>query len=301
MTFRQMELFLAVCECGSITKASREHHISPQGISRMILDLEKELSCELLHRSLSGVSVTAQGSFLYEECRRILKWKDGLPLAISQCAEAQRETVELGMAFGVIGAVHGTLFSDFEALYPGVQIRYSDNTDLALEAQLDRGEYDFCLTTGVLDADKFEKRTLARQQIMLCIPAGHEFENRRTVGMQDLDGQHFVMFSTQFFIRHDFDRICREAGAAPVVDYVSNDFNSLMALAQQNRLLFTVPAFCVRFLGSQCRYVPFPEDRFQWSVCLVKGKRRELSGAAAEFWDYLEGAISGRTIRTAEG
>ena len=300
MTFLQMEQFLAVCEYGSITKASQALHVSPQGISRSVRDLEKELGCRLLWRSQSGVAPTEQGSYFNEECRRILKWKNDLPLALAQCGETPQESVELGMAFGMISAISATLLSDYESLHPNRQIRYSDNTDLNLEAQLDRGEYDFCLTTGVMDADKYEKRVLARQQVMLCIPAGHELEKKHTVGMSDLDGRHFVMFSTQFFIRHDFDMLCREAGAAPVIDYISNDFNSLMALAQQNRLLFMVPAFCVRYLGSQCRYIPFPEDRLQWSICLVKVKRRELSGAAAEFWDYLEGSVSDRTIRTGE-
>lgn len=301
MTFRQMELFAAVCECGSITRASILHHVSPQGISRTIRDLESELGCELLRRSLSGVQVTAKGSFFYEECHRILRWKDGLPLAISQCGEAPRETVELGMAFGMIGAVPANLFSRFEALYPGVQIRYSDDMDLALEAKLDRGEYDFCLTTGVLDADKYEKRVLARERVMLCIPGGHELEAERTIRMGSLDGQHFVMFSTQFFIRHYFDMICREAGIEPIIEYISNDFNSLMALAQQNRLLFAVPEFCVKHLGSQCRYIPFPEDRFKWNICLVKSRRKELSGAALKFWDYLNESISDQmTVKAAE-
>lgn len=296
MTFRQMELFVAVCESGSITKASQENHISPQGISRSILDLEKELGCELLLRSISGVRVTAQGSFLRDECRRILKWKNDLPLALSQHAEDQAETVELGMAFGMIGAVPPTLFSGFEALHPGVRIRYSDNTDLSLEALLDRGEYDFCLTTDVMDSDRFEKRVLAHEPVMLCIPGGHDLEKKRTIALEDLDGQHFVMFSTQFFIRHSFDRFCRDAGVEPVIDYVSNDFNSLMALAQQNRLLFAVPEFCVRYLGSQCLYTPFPGGRFRWNICLVKSRRRELSGAAAELWDYLGGSVTDRTI-----
>ena len=43
MTFRQLEIFTAVCECGSITTASREYHISPQGISHTIRELEEEL------------------------------------------------------------------------------------------------------------------------------------------------------------------------------------------------------------------------------------------------------------------
>ena len=96
MTFRQMEIFTAVCECGSITTASREYHISPQGISHTIRELEDELGCQLLNRSVSGVTVTARGSFFYDECRNILKWKDGLPERLAAWEGEPAETVQLG-------------------------------------------------------------------------------------------------------------------------------------------------------------------------------------------------------------
>ena len=294
MTFRQMELFLAVCESGSITSASKRGHVSPQGVSRTIRDLEEELGCELLLRSHAGIAVTPRGSFFYEECRRILRWKDALPDALRHCEENPPETVRLGMAFGMIAALPGNLFSGFEALHPGVKIRYEDNTDLALEAQLRQGEFDLCLTTGVLDADRFVKRTLFREPVMLCIPRAHELYEKSAVGLEDLAGRHFVMFSTQFFMRHRFDALCLEAGIEPVIDYISSDFNSLLGLAQQNGLLFAVPLHCVGSLGAQCRYTPFPDDRFQWDVCLVRERRSELTGMAAVLRDYLEEAVPGR-------
>ena len=293
MTFRQMELFMAVCESGSITKASKRSHVSPQGISRTIRDLEEELGCELLLRSHSGIALTPRGSFFYEECGRIIRWKDTLPAALRHCEELPPETVRLGMAFGIITALPGNLFSGFEALHPGVKIRYEDDTDLALEDQLRQGRFDLCLTTGVLDADRFVKKVLLREPVMLCIPREHELYEKKAVGMEDLDGRHFAMFSTQFFMRHTFDALCGEAGIEPVIEYISNDFNSLLGLAQQYGLLFAVPLHCVGSLGAQCRYTPFPDSRFQWDVCLVRERYPELTGMASVLWDHLEKAVPG--------
>lgn len=294
MTFRQMELFVDVCENGSITNASRHSHVSPQGISRTIRQLEEELGSELITRTHSGISVTPRGSFFYEECRRVLKWKTDIPLVLDRCEDNPPETIDLGMAFGMITTLPGKLFSSFEALHPGVKIRYEDNTDLALEAQLRQGDFSFCLSTGVLDADRFIKRVLIREPVMLCIPRNHGLYEKREINMEDLDGQHFVMFSTQFFIRHRFDSVCGEAGVWSVIDYISNDFNSLLGLAQQNDLLFTVPRHCVSSLGEQCRYTQFPDERFEWDVCMIRERHPELTGTAAIFWDYLEKTIPGQ-------
>ena len=92
MTFRQMELFVDVCENGSITNASRHSHVSPQGISRTIRQLEEELGSELITRTHSGISVTPRGSFFYEECRRVLKWKTDIPMVLSLTRRLAEET-----------------------------------------------------------------------------------------------------------------------------------------------------------------------------------------------------------------
>ena len=73
MTFRQMEIFTAVCECGSITTASRAYHISPQGISHTIRELEEELGCLLLNRSVSGVTVSPVATCISSNMRFMSK------------------------------------------------------------------------------------------------------------------------------------------------------------------------------------------------------------------------------------
>ena len=67
MTFRQMELFILVCEYKSISKTSEKLFISQQGVSKMIRELEKELSCKLLNRTKNSISPTESGLYFLEE------------------------------------------------------------------------------------------------------------------------------------------------------------------------------------------------------------------------------------------
>ena len=89
--------------------------------------------------------------------------------------------------------------------------------------------------------------------------------------------------------QHFHNLVC----AWTTIEYISNDFNSLLGLAQQYGLLFAVPLHCVGSLGAQCRYTPFPGSRFQWDVCLVRERYPELTGMASVLWDHLEKAVPG--------
>ena len=105
MTFRQMELFVAVCEYKSINKTSAAYHISQQGISKTIREVEEELGCVLLNRDINGVSPTRFGTYFLNECRIILERKNYVCSHITQIEDMPQETIYLGMAFGVVSSL----------------------------------------------------------------------------------------------------------------------------------------------------------------------------------------------------
>ena len=147
MTFRQMEVFIEVCECKSINKASAVYHVSQQGISKIVRELEEDLGCQLLYRNINGVSPTKYGSYFLDECRIILERKRYMYSHISQIKDVPQETIFLGMAFGVISVLPYKLITDFENTHPHVNIEYSDHADFYLEELLKKDEYDMpCLT-----------------------------------------------------------------------------------------------------------------------------------------------------------
>ncbi len=79
-----LEYFVAVCEAGSIHKASRRVMISQQGLSGAIDRLEKELGTILFLRSKSGVQLTEDGEILLKHARDILASCAQLELALSR-------------------------------------------------------------------------------------------------------------------------------------------------------------------------------------------------------------------------
>lgn len=288
MTFRQMELFLAVCECKSINKAAVAYHVSQQGISKMIRDLEKELGCQLLDRNVSGVSPTQYGAYFLDGCRTILERKEYICSHISQVKDTPKETIFLGMAYGVVSALSYKLITDFEYIHPNVNIKYEDHVDFYLEELLKKDEYDFCVTTGVMDTDCFSVERLIREHVYLCIPRTHVLYHKEYIDMDDLKCQRYAMFSTQFHIRHNFAAACRNAGFDPIIDITSNDFNSLREIAQNNNLLFVVPAHTIRTDDSTLRYYKFPDDHFSWDVNFVKKKNKVLTENMLAFYRHIK-------------
>jgi len=283
-----MELFIGVCECKSINKTSAIYHVSQQGISKMIRELEEELGCKLLFRDSNGVSPTQYGAYFLDECRIILERKSYMCSHISEIKGTPQETIFLGMAFGVVSALSYKRIADFENTHPYVKVEYSDHTDFYLERLLKKDEYDFCFTTGVLDEDRLLSERLLKEKVYLCIPWTHALYSKKNIQMKDLECQRYAMFSTQFPIRHNFTTVCRNAGFDPVIDISSSDFNSLREIALYKNLLFVVPEHTIRPDDSKLRYCEFPDDSFSWDVYFVKKKSKVLTENMQALYRYIK-------------
>ena len=291
MTFRQMELFILVCEYKSISKASEKLFISQQGVSKMIRELEKELSCKLLNRTKNGISPTESGLYFLGECREILERRDSILSNISNKKGIPYETIYIGMSYGMIAALPHRLIPTFEQNYDFINISYSDNTDLYLEPLLKNGDYDFCITAGIFDEDSFSSELLFSEDVYLCIPKTHELFSKDEIEMSDLKDMHFAMFTTQFHIRHNFVASCKKAGFEPIIDVSSNDFNSLKEVAIHNNLLFVVPEHTIIANKDKLKYLKFPDENFLWNIYFSKKKNKFMTNNMLSFYNFLKNSL----------
>lgn len=72
MQRRNLEYFVAVVDCGSISAAAQKLLVAQPSLSRTINAMEKEMDCQLLERTGRGVAPTATGRQLYYYARSIL-------------------------------------------------------------------------------------------------------------------------------------------------------------------------------------------------------------------------------------
>lgn len=72
MNIRELEYYKMVCQQKSITKAAHTLYMTPQGLSKIIKNIENELEATLLNRTSSGITLTKSGEYLYEHLEDFL-------------------------------------------------------------------------------------------------------------------------------------------------------------------------------------------------------------------------------------
>ena len=66
MNTRDMDCFCTITREKSITKASKVLYMSPQGLSKIVKNIENELDAKLMIRTTSGIELTESGRCFYD-------------------------------------------------------------------------------------------------------------------------------------------------------------------------------------------------------------------------------------------
>ena len=72
MTLRHLEVFIAVCECKSVTHAADKLYMSQPAVSIAIKELESYYGVPLFIRANRTIYLTEQGEALFLEAKQII-------------------------------------------------------------------------------------------------------------------------------------------------------------------------------------------------------------------------------------
>jgi molybdate transport repressor ModE-like protein len=76
MEIRDLRVFVAVAEEGSLSAAARRLHMSQPAVTQIIQTLERQLGGRLLDRNHVGASPTERGAVLLDEARALVTHHD---------------------------------------------------------------------------------------------------------------------------------------------------------------------------------------------------------------------------------
>jgi DNA-binding transcriptional LysR family regulator len=90
-----LQLFVAVCELGSIGRAAEREFIAASAISKRLSDLEATLGTPLLYRHARGVDLTPAGESLLHHARSVLYSLEKMQGELSEYADGVRGHVRV--------------------------------------------------------------------------------------------------------------------------------------------------------------------------------------------------------------
>jgi DNA-binding transcriptional LysR family regulator len=189
MDIRQLDMFRAVAEEGSFTRAAARLHVSQSAISRQVKLLEDELGGRLVHRGSRRVALTPPGELLLETATRVHRDLQLVASQISDTHGLQRGTLSLAGGMTVCMYILPRLLRQYRSLYPHIELRVASGSSEELQRMLRARELDMALITLPLVARDLEVLPVMREEMVVVTAPRHPLSHRRVVNPEEL-GKH---------------------------------------------------------------------------------------------------------------
>jgi DNA-binding transcriptional LysR family regulator len=207
-----LQLFVAVCELGSIGKAAEREFIAASAVSKRLSDLEATLETPLLYRHTRGVDLTPAGESLLHHARSVLFSLEKMQGELSEYADGVRGHVRVHASISAIVQFLPEDLGAFIQRHGEVKIDLEEHLSTEVVRAVQEGAADLGIcNAGVLTNGK-ELQTLPyrRDQLVLIVPSRHPLASRQSVAFADtLDCDHVGLHSNSSIFM-----AMREAAAA---------------------------------------------------------------------------------------
>ncbi len=194
MDVRQLEMFRAVAEEGSFTRAALRLHVSQSAVSRQLQLLEAELGGPLLHRSIKGVTLTAEGELLLRTANRIHRDIREAVWEISETQKLKRGQLRIAGGGTVCQYVLPKLLKRFRALHKDVDLLVKTGSTLAVLQLLRNHQLDIALLTLPITGADLEVRSVLREELVVVTALKHPLTEQRVIDAASLADHPLVLF-----------------------------------------------------------------------------------------------------------
>lgn len=123
---RHIEVFLAIVDAGSMSRAAEQMRVSQPSVSQAIGAMERQLGVTIFKRTSTGAALTEIGSSLVEPARAVMENFDAV--LRTGTSKSLSETARLNVTMPPILARHPgvAIISEFLRQYQDVTVRVND-------------------------------------------------------------------------------------------------------------------------------------------------------------------------------
>lgn len=186
MNLKQLEVFIAVAESSSFSRAAELTYLTQSTVSQHISALENEFGLKLLDRTGKGALLTEAGKLLLARARRVLTEAREIPVALDQFRGLAQVVLTVGGSNVPACYMIPQCIPAFRSQNPGVTITLFQGDSREILSRLQREELE-CAVIGTRFTDKGILYTpLALDRISLVVPSDHPWSSRGQITPDEL-------------------------------------------------------------------------------------------------------------------
>lgn len=291
LELRDIEYFAAVAEHGNVTRASEALGLSPPALSKSLRRLEKAMGARLVARTPKGVELTAVGSALLAQVRRIRLTLQDVTREAGDLSQGRAGHLRIGASAAraeELSAAFSALLK--EAPNATFSITVSDN-DVMVPA-LRNGELD--LVFNFLAESPYEgcvKENLYDDEQVVYASVNHPLARQKVVTMADLARERWTLSPVNTLPWHWLYRAFQDRGLPPPrVAVETRSIRLRLQTVASSNLLGFISIRIVRGAAPRFRLKALPVKEITWRrpVGVIYREGGYLSPAARRFIEILK-------------
>ena len=288
ITFRQLRLFLALADTGSVSAAARAMHVTQPTASMQLREITESVGLQLYEVIARKVHLTDAGHHLARTARAIVdEWEN-----FGQTVNAMQGLTGGRLRVAVVSTAKyfvPRLLGGFCERHPGIDISLEVlNRDGVVQRLRENRDDLYVMSMPPQDID-LEDQTFLANPLVLVASASHPLADRQRVSLKALVGERFILRERGSGTRLATDRFFEDHGFKPQtwLELGSNEAIKEAVAGHLGVAVISRHAIKAQDLVRDLCLLPVSgmPIRSQWHVVYPRSK--QLSPIAKVFRDHL--------------
>lgn len=188
-----LQLFVAVCELGSIGRAAEREFIAASAVSKRLSDLEATVDTALLYRHSRGVTLTPAGESLLHHARNVLYGLECMQGELSEYADGVRGHVRIHANMSAIVQFLPEDLGVFARKHGQVKIDLQEQLSPAVLAAVQEGMADIGICSMAYmplgngqATPALQHRPYREDRLVVVVPEQHALAHSDSVAFADV-------------------------------------------------------------------------------------------------------------------
>jgi DNA-binding transcriptional LysR family regulator len=190
----QLQVFLAVAEKLSFTRAAEGLFLTQSAVSHQIAKLERSAGCELLIRQGRTVTLTPAGREMAHQARRVLAALDEAGAAVRRVARPDQGRLRIGASSTACQYIIPEALREFRECFPGYSLSITPGDSPAMVERLLDETIDLALMIRPERQRKLAYHDLLEDELHFLVSPLHPWAKAGRVDRRQLGEQPMVLY-----------------------------------------------------------------------------------------------------------
>ena len=238
---RDLELFVAVAEAGSIARAAERSHTVASAVSKRLSDLEESFGATLLIRGARGVELTPAGHALLSTARRLLHQAVQLDGELRQYASGLRGQVRVFANISAIVQFLPPALASFMQRHPDIHIHLEEHVSSVIARAVAENVADIGIVSDAPTIEGLITLPFRKDELVVVARRGTVAADSERIAFRDVLDHPLVSLHADSALQHLLVRAAAEADRALNLRIQVTSFDAVCAMVAAGLGIGVIP------------------------------------------------------------